>query len=100
VDGSWPPSVRISNIVFLYSNAMTVTDSTMNRLKIYGSPDRIRSFYTPVYYYWAGIVPLNLPQGIYHYRLVLELETEKKDEFLYLNLETPSLNVKPLSTIT
>jgi hypothetical protein len=93
VDGSWPLSVRISNIVFLNDIALAVTSLTMNQLKIYGSPDRIRSFYTPVYYYWAGIVPVKLSPGIYQYRLVLELETEKKGEFLYLNLDTPSLNV-------
>jgi hypothetical protein len=93
-DGSWPPVAKISNIVFFHEDGIwTVRNSTMDNLKIYGAPDRIRPPYTPVYYYWAGIIPLDLPSGIYRYRLVLDLETWKKEEHIYLNLETPALNV-------
>lgn len=96
-DGSWPPSVRINNIVFLGDDGQ---DVAINRicedLKIYGGPDKIRSCYTPVYYYWAGTIPLTLSPRTYKYRLVLELENERSNKPEYLNLETPVLNVIPV----
>lgn len=96
-DGTWPPFVKINNIVFLEGESENASvSSIMDNLKIYGGPDRMRSIYTPVYYYWAGIIPLDLSPGIYRYRLILELETGKKDKCIYLNLETPSLKVIPV----
>ncbi|MDR1369499.1 MAG: hypothetical protein LBJ72_05140 [Dysgonamonadaceae bacterium] len=93
-DGSWPPSVRINNIVFTDKESQDVSTSLIcENLRIYGAPDKIRSNYTPVYYYWAGTVPLDLSPGKYRYRLILELENEKTDKCEYLNLETPVLNV-------
>lgn len=96
-DGTWPPFVKINNIVFLEGESENASvSSIMDSLKIYGGPDRMRSIYTPVYYYWAGIIPLDLSPGIYRYRLILELETGEKDKCIYLNLETPSLKVIPV----
>lgn len=93
-DGTWPPSVRINNIVFLDENGEDVAITKICQdMKVYGGPDKIRSSYTPVYYYWAGTIPPTLPVGIYKYRFVLELETETTNKSVYLNLNTPSLNV-------
>ena len=101
VDGTWPPMPKISNIVFLDTELDDDEDvaefKVCTELKIYGMPDKIRSSYTPVYYYWAGTVLPTLPPGVYHYRLVLELEQERKKERLYLNsAENPSLRVIPV----
>ncbi|MCD7926500.1 MAG: hypothetical protein LUI85_18215 [Bacteroides sp.] len=93
-DGSWPPMVRISNIVFLDEEGGDVSSIRVcEDLKIFGPPDKVRSEYTPVYYYWAGTVPIELPEGVYRYRLVLELENDKGQRPLYLNLDGPSLKV-------
>lgn len=101
-DGTWPPMPKVSNIVFLdiepgdegeYSER-----KIMIELKYYGGVDRMHSLYTPVYYYWAGIVLSTLPPGVYSYRFVLELEQEGKKEKLYLNsVEKPSLRVLPVT---
>lgn len=104
-DGTWPPSVRINNIVFKNEKGNDVaTFKVCENLEIVGGPDKARFIdtpngeksYTPVYYYWAGVVVDDLPEGVYNYRFVLELDTKdpsypsgKK----YLNLETPSLKV-------
>lgn len=93
-DGSWPPFAKISNIVFLKNNKDDVSSiSICNNLKVYGSVDKIRSFYTPVYYYWAGSIPSSLPEGVYPYRLILELDDENNGRPLYLNLDGPELYV-------
>jgi hypothetical protein len=100
-NGKWPPMPKINNIVFL-DNEMSDEDDVAERkicteLKIYGMPDRIRSPFTPVYYYWAGTVLSNLTPGVYKYRFVLELEQEGKKEPLYLNsVELPSIRVLSL----
>lgn len=94
-DGSWPPYVKISNIVFLGEDQDNVsTVRICNDLKIYGGADKIRSPYTPVYYYWAGAIPSALPEGVYRYRLILELDREGSDRPVYLNLDGPGLHVK------
>jgi hypothetical protein len=101
MDGIWPPSVKISSIVFFNEDEFTtIMDSVMSNLRIYGAPDKVRSPYTPVYYYWAGTIPIDLTPGIYHYRLILELETWKREEHIYLNLETPTLNVVQIAQKT
>lgn len=93
-DGNWPPTVKINNIVFLGDNGEDVAVVRIcDDLKVYGPPDKIRSKYTPVYYYWAGTIPMDLPVGIYRYRLVMELEDEVNDKMVYLNLNTVSLKV-------
>jgi len=94
-DGSWPPSVKINNVVFLDESGDDVAlIRVIDELKILGGPDKIRSPYTPVYYYWAGIVEGDLPVGIYKYRFVLELEPENPaGKSIYLNMDGQSLNV-------
>jgi hypothetical protein len=96
-DGTWPPSVRINNLVFLEGDGKEVSGTRIcSELKIFGGPDKMRSELTRVYYYWAGTVVETLPPGVYRYRLVLELETEKPGKKRYLNLDTPSLNIVPI----
>ncbi|NJL10971.1 MAG: hypothetical protein HC908_14565 [Calothrix sp. SM1_7_51] len=100
-DGTWPPMPKINNIVFLDDQEGYYDDFAETKicteLKIYGSPDMIRSPYCPVYYYWAGAVLSTLRPGVYNYRLVLELEQEGKKEKLYLNnVNKPSLKVVEL----
>lgn len=93
-DGTWPPSVRINNIVFLDDAGNDVaTTPVCPDLKVFGGPDKIRSAYTPVYYYWAGTIPVDLANGIYRYRFILDLETGIDNKSIYLNLDTPSLQV-------
>lgn len=93
-DGTWPPSVKINNIVFLNKDGENVSDKRIcSELKIFGGPDKVRSKFTPVYYYWAGIVIDDLPPDTYHYRLVLEVETENSKKSNYFNLNTPALEV-------
>lgn len=97
-DGTWPPMPKINNIVFLDDQVGDEEDVAEKKicieLKIYGGPDRMRSPYTPVYYYWAGTVLSTLKPGVYGYRFVLELEQEGKKEKLYLNsVARPSLKV-------
>lgn len=94
LDGTYPLSARINNIVFLYKNGEDSSDIKIcSDCKIYGSPDKMRSNLTVNYYYWAGTVVNDLPPDIYRYRLVIELETENPCKKLYLNLDTPSLEV-------
>ena len=62
---------------------------------------KIRTQYDPVYYYWAGTVLPDLPPGVYKYRLVIELQAAKDGEPpVYLNLDTPSLQVVDLLALT
>jgi hypothetical protein len=97
-DGTWPPMPKISNIVFLDTERGDEEEPAERRifteLKIYGMPDRMRSQYTPVYYYWAGAIQSSAPPGVYRYRLVLELEQDHKKDKLYLNtVNHPSVRV-------
>ena len=97
-DGTWPPMPRINSIVFLDTERGDEEEPAERRifteLKIYGMPDRMRSPYTPVYYYWAGAILSSAPPGVYRYRLVLELEQERKKDKLYLNTgNQPSVRV-------
>jgi hypothetical protein len=98
LDGTWPPMPKINNIVFLDTEAGDDEDVAERKLctelKIYGMPDRMRSPLTPVYYYWAGVVLSTAKPGLYHYRLLLELEQENTKEKLYLStVHHPSLRV-------
>jgi hypothetical protein len=95
-DGTWPPSVRINNIVFLDDAGINVSIArVVDELKILGGPDKIRSPYTPVYYYWAGIVQNDLPPGVYNYRFVLELDMDD-DKKVYINMDGQSLRVEAI----
>lgn len=95
-DGTWPPSVRINNIVFLDDAGVNVSIArVVDELKILGGPDKIRSPYTPVYYYWAGIVQNDLPPGVYRYRFVLELDLDN-NKTVYVNMDGQSLKVEAL----
>lgn len=98
LDGTWPPMPKINNIVFLDTEAGDEEDvaerKIFTELKIYGMPDRMRSPFTPVYYYWAGTVLSTAKPGLYRYRLVVELEQEHSKEKLYLNtVDHPALRV-------
>jgi hypothetical protein len=96
-DGTWPPFAKIVNIVFLRDDREVVFGTKVCAdLKVYGGPDAVRSRYTPSYYYWAGSVMPNLAPGLYAYRLVLELETDKPGEVRHYNLDGPSLRVIPM----
>lgn len=97
-DGTWPPMPKINNIVFLDTERGDEEEVAEKRifteLKIYGMPDSMRSPYTPVYYYWAGVILGSTPPGVYRYRLVLELEQENSKDKLYLNtVNHPSVRV-------
>jgi hypothetical protein len=97
-DGNWPPMPKINNIVLLDTERGDEEEVAERRifteLKIYGMPDRMRSPYTPVYYYWAGAILPTAPPGLYRYRLVFELEQDNKKEKLYLNtVDHPSIRV-------
>ena len=94
IDGTYPPSARINNIVFLHKTGQDTSDIKIcSDCKIYGPPDKMRGSITANYYYWAGTVVSDLPPDIYRYRLIIELETENPSKKLYLNLDTPSLEV-------
>lgn len=93
-NGTWPPSVRINNLVFLNRGRTGVSGIKIcTGFKIFGGPDAMRSPQTPVYYYWAGTLVNGLAPGVYPYRFVLELDTEDPRRRNYLNFDTPSLQV-------
>ena len=97
-DGTWPPMPKINNITFLDTELGDEEDvaerKIFTELKIYGMPDRMRSPYTPVYYYWAGTVLSTAKPGVHRYRLVMELEQDRKKEKLYLNTAIhPSIRI-------
>lgn len=97
-DGTWPPMAKINNIVFLDENGNDVElVKSCSELKIYGGPDKIRSNFTPVYYYWAGVLKTEIPPGIYKYRLIIELDTEIPGQKNYMNLDTLSLNIHEIN---
>ncbi|MFQ3235714.1 MAG: hypothetical protein ACI9C4_001276 [Paraglaciecola sp.] len=91
----WPSMPKINNIVFLNEQGENVSElKVCTEFKIYGAPDKIRTEYDPVYYYWAGTVLPDLPPGVYKYRLIIELQPVKEGGApIYLNLDTPSLQV-------
>ncbi|QIG95541.1 hypothetical protein [Bradyrhizobium sp. 6(2017)] len=95
-DGSWPLFARIVNIVFVLPDGMARYRKVCEDLKVYGGPDKIRSPWTPSYYYWAGSVVPDLEPGLYPYRLVLECDTTDRNRKSYFNLDGPSLEVIPL----
>ncbi|WP_375791427.1 hypothetical protein ACE102_47595 (plasmid) [Bradyrhizobium sp. vgs-9] len=98
-DGSWPLFARIVNIIFVLPDGTPQLRKICNDLKIYGGPDKIRSPWTPCYYYWAGSVDLELEPGLYPYRLVLEVDTFDRNRKSYFNLDGPALQVIPLNAI-
>lgn len=92
-DGTWPPFARISNIVFLHDDGTARSNQLCINLKVYGGPDAMRSPWTPVYYYWAGMLRPELEPGVYKYRLIIECDTEDPDKKKYFELDGPSLEV-------
>lgn len=93
-DGTFPPFAKINNIVMLNEAGTDVSsDIIFRELKIIGGPDKIRSRYTSVYYYWAGALLADIPVGVYKYRFVLEVGTEDPAKKNYFNLNTPSLKI-------
>lgn len=95
-DGSWPLFARVVNIVFILSDNTPQYRKICNDLKIYGGPDKVRSPWTPSYYYWAGSIAPDLEPGLYPYRLVLECDTIDRSRKCYFNLDGPILEVVPL----
>jgi len=101
---TWPPMPKISNIVFLNGEGSDVAKQLVcSQFGVYGGPDKMRSPWTPVYYYWAGTVIPTLSPGIYRYRFVIELPKEQSSSqkpgdagSIHLNLDGPSLNVIPM----
>ena len=95
LDKEWPSMPKLSNIVFLNEHGDNVSEKKVcTEFKIYGAPDKMRTPYDPVYYYWAGTVMPELPPGVYRYRFVVELTPAGKDKApVYLNLDGPSLQV-------
>ncbi len=96
------PTVRISNIVFINENGEVYQQKICENLKVYGSLEKGRPYLQPpVFYYWAGSVQPNLPIGKYRYRLIFELDNFYSPAIKsYLNLDTASLNVVPLTAPT
>jgi hypothetical protein len=94
-DGTWPPMPKINNIVFLDKNGQDVgTLKVCMDLKVFGGPDKMRSKWTSIYYYWAAIVSPALAPGVYNYRFVIELETSTDP--IYLDHDGPSIRVVPV----
>ena len=95
-DKTWPPMPQINTIVFLNRDRSNVAEHLVcTQFGVYGGPDKMRSPYTPVYYYWAGTVIPTLTPGIYPYRLVIEMPAGQAGS-LHLNLDGPSLKVIPM----
>ncbi len=94
-EGTWPPTARIVNIAFISNDGENVQGiKVCGDLKVYGGPDKIRSPYTPsYYYYWAGMVLPEITPGLYRYRLVLEFDTGKDGVKAYYQISTPRLRV-------
>lgn len=95
LDGTYPPMPIIRNIVFEDSKTGDVTLSPVcDRLGCYGGPDKSRSEYTPAYNYWAGCVRMDLPEGKYRYRIVVELNDVAAGRTVCMNIEGLSLQVE------
>jgi hypothetical protein len=102
-DRTWPPMPKINNVVFLDRERDDVAGHLIcTQLAVYGGSDKQRSPWTPVYYYWAGIVIPTLEPGIYPYRLLVELpypgSSTASPAALHLNFDGPSLNVIPIDS--
>lgn len=96
-DGSWPTMPAICNLVFEEGESGDVSASPVcDDLRIYGGPDKSRSEYTPAYSYWAGCVRMDLPPGIYHYNLVIEMRDELAGRTVCMNAEGLSLQVEAM----
>lgn len=94
-DGSYPPIARILNIVFLDGDTeMPFPSTAAHALKVYGAPDRIRSPYTPVYAYWAGMVPLNIAAEVSRYRMIIEIPGEAGGRPTYIEVSNPALRIR------
>jgi hypothetical protein len=93
-DGSYPPIARILNIAFLRGDTdFLAAYGAGFDVKVFGAPDRIRSPYTPVYAYWAGMVPVNADLGRTRYRMTLEIAGSAGGRPTYVELSQPSITV-------
>lgn len=98
----YSPTVRISNIVFLRDNGDIYQEKICENLHSYGSLEKGRPYLCPpVYFYWAASVRVNLPPGLYKYRLIFEVDHDTNPAMkYYLNLDSASLYVIPLKATT
>jgi hypothetical protein len=96
LNGTWPPLTNIINIVFVDKNDNAQPSEICSLLKPYGAPSGMLSPYTPVYNYWAGLVPSELEPGIYPYRLLLQLMGTPVGQSRFFELDGPSLHVVPI----
>lgn len=93
-DGSFPPVARIVNLVFFAGDRQNpVPVPAEHALKVYGAPDRMRSPYTPVYAYWAGMVPDDMASGIAGYRLIIEIPGPLGGRPTFIEVSNPSLAI-------
>jgi len=93
-DGSYPSMPVIRNIVFKDGETDSVALSPIcDRLGCYGGPDKSRSEYTPAYSYWAGCLRMDLSEGIYRYRIVVELNDAATGQTICMDIDGLSLRV-------
>ncbi|SIS91191.1 hypothetical protein [Insolitispirillum peregrinum] len=92
-DGTWPASARIANILFLNEDGTVRNEKVFRELKVYGGPDAMRSQWTPVYYYWAGILRPDIEPGVYRYRLIIQCDTDVVGQPKAYQFDGPSLEV-------
>jgi hypothetical protein len=97
-NGSWPPFARIVNIAFLDDDGDVQLRNVMTELQIYGGPDAVRRQGTASYYYWAGLLPYDIPPGSYRYRLVMEVDTYQFQVKQYYQISNLLLKVLPLDS--
>ena len=93
-DGSYPPIARILNIAFLRGDTdfLAAYDAGFD-VKVFGAPDRIRSPYTPVYAYWAGMVPVDAGLGRTRYRMTIEIAGVGGGRPTYVELSQPAITI-------
>jgi hypothetical protein len=94
IDGSYPPIASVLSIVFLDGDSsMPSSFKVVDDLKTYGAPDRHISRYTPVYSYWAGMVPSDAPLGDFRYRLNIEIPSPTGGMSTIIEVAQPSLKI-------
>jgi hypothetical protein len=84
------------NIVFVDDEGDVRLRNVMTGLQIYGGPDAVHSRGTASYYYWAGLLPYDIPPGTYRYRVVMEVDTYQFQVKQYYQIPDLSLKVLPL----
>ena len=93
-DGSYPPVARIVSIVFFSGDLQNpVPFIASQHLRVYGAPDRMRSPYTPVYAYWAGMIPTDADSTNVRYRLNIEIPSQTGGRSTFAEVSQPSLAI-------